>query len=185
VPVFLPSVPACPESQAQSGQLGSASVAFAHALWSWQARSDGTVSMYMQLLTDYKHGCWNRLNSHHLNAKGWPQFSPSRIAQPAINLYPLHYHENVEARPVESVMIYSWFTLRMNEQTSAWRNIQARNWTSTPLKTLICQFISFPWQKAKRWNNVPEHLFHMSSVSHIIPLQTMSKISNTNERFST
>ena len=78
--------------------------------------------------------------------------------------------------------IHGLHTLRMNERTSAWRNVQARNWTSTPLKTLICQFILFPWQKAKRWNNVPEHL---SSVSHIIPSQTMSKISNTNERFST
>ena len=129
MPVFLPSVPACPESQAQSGQLGSASVAFAHALWSWQARSDGTVSMYMQLLTDYKHGWWNRLNSHHLNAKGWPQFSPSRIAQPAINLYPLHYHENVEARPVESVMIYSWFTYTANE----WTDKRMKKYTSKKL----------------------------------------------------
>lgn len=49
----------------------------------------------------------------------------------------------------------------------------------------VCSF-NFCGKKLIDENDVShEHLFHVSNLSHVMPSQTVPKISNTTERFST
>ena len=46
-------------------------------------------------------------------------------------------------------------------------------------------WVHFRDEKPTDEDKAPEHLFHMSRVSHVKPSQTMSEISNTKERYNT